>query len=161
MQFDKTTKAVLLIQVIVNFAVTCAEYHQEQQLIVELNEYFNFDHNIFLFDSSADFNLFMSTTNGPCTPQSVYVYQSNDTGNVMGLEILTEISGKNIFLIVVPGTAEFQSIANLLSEVRRIQQIRIQVQMKIGIFFPQRANCKDLRALFQYYHTFLQPHQPK
>lgn len=161
MQFDKITKTVLLIQVIVNSALTYAEYHQEQKLIVELNEYFKFDHNIFLFDSSVDFNSFMSSTNdlpGPCTPQSLYVYQSNGTGNVVGLEILTEITSKNIFLIVVPGTAEFPSITNLLSEVRRIQQIRIQVLMKIGIFFPQRANDKDLRALFQWSWRNTIPH---
>lgn len=74
--------------------------YQELKLISDLNNYFNFDHNIFLLDSSADKIRFITST--PQTPQSLYDFNNdNFTSN---LELLTEIKSKNtLTIIVVPG----------------------------------------------------------
>lgn len=143
--------SVVLI-IIINLTVTCAEYFpefHELKLISRLNNFFDFDHNIFLFDSSADVDRFMNTSGGPVvgysTPQSLYVFKN---GNANELESLKEIGSKNAFVIVVPGSAKFDSNFNLLTRVKEIQLLKLD--MKIGIFFQHTALSEDLRELFEW-----------
>lgn len=98
---------------------TCAEY--QSQLIRKLNHFFDFDHNIFLFESSADIGRFIDTTRGSghSTPQSVYVFKS-DNDKITGLDSLKEIWSKNTFIIVVLGSANFEGNFNLLTRVRQM-----------------------------------------
>src|ERR1700761_210545 len=109
--------------------------HQELKLIRDLNDFFNFDHNILLLDSSIDTTCFVD---GESTPKSLYVFESaND--NVTGLESLTEITSKNTFMVVVTGSSKLDN--NLMNLVEEIQ--KLQIDMKIGVFFANFASQKD------------------
>lgn len=97
------------IECIINLLpIICAD-NQEFGLIDKLNNFFNFDHNLFLLDSSADIDCFVKTTREmEFTPQSLYVFKSDDE-SITGLESLKEVTSKNAFLIVVPGSVHFEN----------------------------------------------------
>ncbi len=118
---------------------------QEVQLIDGLNNFFNFDHNIILVDTSIDINQFIS--NGKY-PKSLYCFNST-SNNISVLQSLTEIRTKNNFMIVVPGSFQaFSRNTNLLNRINEIQ--RLDINMKIGMFFPQYAAMEDLQKLFKW-----------
>lgn len=118
---------------------------QEVQLINGLNNFFNFDHNIFLVETSKDINQFIS--NGKY-PKSLYFFDST-SNNISVLQGLTEIRSKNNFMIVVPGSFQaFSRNINLLNRINEIQ--RLDINMKIGMFFPQYAAMEDLQKLFEW-----------
>lgn len=95
------TGIVIIISSLCIVCVVC----QELKLISELNNFFNFDHNIFLFDASAHLNRFITTEiHGTFTPQTLYVLESVD-GNITGLDSLTEVKSKNTFMVVVHNSA--------------------------------------------------------
>lgn len=138
--------SVVLIT-IVSLSITCAEYH-EQKLISGLNNFFNFDHNIHLFDSSVDIDRFINTRgSGNLTPQSLYVFKSADDNITDSVNIQKTMS-KNTFVIVVPGSVNFELNLYLLTRLKEIQ--RLQINLKIGIFFPQIASSEDLQDLFKW-----------
>lgn len=113
--------------------------HQEMRLITELNNFFDFDHNIFLLDSTiVDPNLLINTTD--FTPKSVFV---GDGDNVSA--ILKIVISKRTFLVVAP-TTEFARNLEILHKVKKIQTF--QKDIKIGIFFRQFASNEYLEALF-------------
>lgn len=80
--------------------IACSEKNHQLDLINQLNDYFNFDQNIFLFDSSTEMDLFINTTrqSSSFTPQSIHTI---DSDNITGLTSLEGISSKNTFLIIV------------------------------------------------------------
>lgn len=90
--------------------------YQEVKLINELNSFFNFDHNIFLIDSSVDLNCYVSREE--VTSRSLYLFKSVDE-NIAGLESLTNITSKNAFMIVVPGSPTFDHNFNLLKRINK------------------------------------------
>lgn len=116
--------------------------HQETKLIGQLDNFFNFDHYILLMNPSADINRFIRTE---WTPQSLFVLRNNDD-NVTELEILERTNSKNTFVVVVPGSGNFESIFDLLRRIKKIQQF----QVKIGIFFQEFVSIDDLRKLFEW-----------
>jgi len=136
-------KIVFLSRLVYLLPIISAEC-QETKLISDLNNYFGFDHNIFLVDSSADLNRFINNTQPQLTyiPQSVYVYKSVDRIT------LTKIQGKNPFLIVVPEHSIFNSNMELFIRVREIQ--RGKLDMKIGVFFLEVTTAADLQLFFQW-----------
>ncbi len=117
---------------------------QEASLICDLNNYFKFDHNVLLLDSSAVTDHFIGCGS---SPKSVYVFESAN-GNVTGLESLREIKSKNTFTIVVPGSSTFEENLNLLKKVRRIH--RLDKDMKLGLFFQYFTSLDELRTHFQW-----------
>lgn len=119
--------------------------YQEVKLISELNKIFNFDHNVFLLDSSVNTNRFIDTRE--VIPRSLYVFQNVD-GKITGLESVTNITSKNTFMIVVPEGANFDNNLNLFQQIKKIQ--KLQINMKIGIFFPHFASVDDLKTLFEW-----------
>lgn len=123
----------------------------EQKLIIRLNEFFGFDHNIYLFHSSIDINRFIHWTEKwhSTTPQSVYVFH-NTNDNVTGLESIKKIRSKNTFLIVVPECGGFKCNINLLKQLKNIQYM--QVSMKIGFFYntDTAPGSEDLDQLFKW-----------
>lgn len=123
--------------------------NHEMKLIDQLNNHFNFDHNIFLFELSIDTNRFIDTsgTSSSLTPKSVYKFSSGSQG-VPELINLEKIGSKNALMIVVPGSVKLDKNLNLLSHVKRIQLL--QLNMKIGIFYPQIAFNDDLHDLFKW-----------
>lgn len=121
----------------------------EQILINELNTFFDLDHNIFFLHASVDVNRFIATTKqqGKFTPQSVYTF-SNIIGNVTGLEALSRARSNNELLVLVPEASDFNENLNLLMRVKQIQ--RLNLNLKIGIFFSHLTDDGDLMKLFEW-----------
>lgn len=131
---------------IVNLLSIVRPEYQEIELISKLNSYFNVDHNIFLLDSSTNINGFINTkAQQEYTPQSLYVFKIG-ADNITGFHTLKEINSKNSFMIVVSESANFDINVNLLTQIKRIQ--RLKINMKIGMFFSKTASIDDLHKLF-------------
>lgn len=127
--------------------IICGEY-QEQQLISELNKFFNFDHNILFLDTTVDINRFIYTkVRRKFTPTSLYTFEIVD-GNITGMVNLTKINSKNTFLIVSPNGSNYERNLNLLTKIKKIQ--RLQLKMKIGLFFQEIVSSEDLRKIFEW-----------
>lgn len=141
------------IATIINLLSIILPEYQEAFLINELNNFYNFKHNIFWVDSSADLSRFINNTNQlKYTPQSVYVFQTVDD-NITGLYDITKItSNSNIFFIVVAKSANFESNSNLLARIKKMQ--RLQINLKIGVFFSTTASSTDLQKLFKWCWTY-------
>lgn len=121
--------------------------HNEMKLIDQLNNLFNFDHNIFLFDSSINIDRFMKPME-VMIPQSVFVFE-NRNGNSTGLENFGWITSKNTFLILVTGRTTPVIDLSLLNQLKNMHRLRIN--MKIGIFFSnQNVDSENLRNLFKW-----------
>lgn len=134
---------------------TQAPQYQELIQINQLNDFFGFDHNIFLLDVSTDHSRYIATSTN-CgvkycnyTPQSVYIFNSSPNKNITKMETFDEITSKNTFLIVVAGSSEFESNLNLLDQVKKIRDLN--VDMKIGVFYAQSLASTDIiEKLFQW-----------
>lgn len=125
--------------------VNGAEFH-EQKLIDVLNNFFDFDHNIFLFHSTVDTGRFINTRHSATkTPQSVYVYRSVSNDDNIQSNVLSNISSKNTFLVVAPGrsVSNFDSIRNLLQRVKASIR-RLRLWIKIGIFLSHQVDARNL-----------------
>ncbi len=123
--------------------------YAEHKLISQLNTFFQIDYNIFLFDSSANINRFINTESQPqYSPQSLHVFKNVD-GNITGirLEVFNKTRNKNEFLIVVSPYSNFESNLNLLTQVKDIQSLRLN--LKIGLFFANFGSA-NLRQLFDW-----------
>lgn len=127
----------------INLLLIMFSEYQEVTLIRGLNDFFVFDHNIFLFHSSVDRDRFITSRIKFQTPQSVYAF---DSENISGLENVSDIKSKNTFMIVVPGSSG--STGSFLRYVREIQKRKIE--MKIGIFFTKFVSTTNLVKLFQW-----------
>lgn len=141
--------SVLHLTIVFCLAFICAE-HQEQQLISKLNEFFKFDHNIFCWDKSVDINRLIDTKGqNPFTPTSLFSFENID-GNITGtgIENLRKIYSKNTFVIVALHHTSLESNYNLLTLIKKIQQL--QLKMKIGMFFQHPASTEDLQKLFEW-----------
>lgn len=120
--------------------------NQELVFIGRLNRAFSFDHNIFLLHSFADVNRFVSSTNQVHnTPQCLFRFDDNITA----LEVFQNRTAKNELLIVVPdGWTNFDSNLNVMSMVKKIQ--RLNINLKIGMFFAHMLSDDDLEELFKW-----------
>lgn len=128
--------------------ISCDAY-QEGKLIRQLNNHFNFDHNIFLLNTSADVNRFVDPTcNREFTPQSWYDVSGNTDDHLTELASLTNATSTNPFVIVVPESSKFANNLDLLNRMKRIQRVRLD--MKFGVFFRQTASTEDVRELFEW-----------
>lgn len=130
-------RRVLIIVVMVRI-IWCSNHGIE--LISRLNNFFTFDHNIFLLDSSVDIQLFISPNLQ--APQTIYVLKIadiNNTGNSI------EISTKNTFTVVGLPSSSFDRNLFFLDHFKTILQ---QFNMKIGFFFSELASINDLKTLF-------------
>lgn len=119
----------------------------ELQLISKLNDFFNFDHNIFiLLHSTTDGGRFFNTNGsiGRTTPQSVFVIEG-ENGDVIGLE---NVQSKNSLVIVVPGCNTPDWLGRVNAIQNRIKQQYHRAQMKIGVFTRTNTSKEELLALF-------------
>lgn len=139
----------IILLVVSLLLTTCAE-QQEVVLINKLNNFFNFDHNIFLMDSSSDINRFINTKQhwSTLTPQTLLVFQNVDK-NITGLEMLKEIKSKRTFLIVVIEDLYFDKKLDLLARIKDIQRFKIDI--KIGIFSLRIVQSDDLHQSFEWF----------
>lgn len=134
---------------------TVRPQYQELELISQLNNFFIFDHNVFLLDSSTDFDRYIltksiglnSTTNDGYkdTPKSIYIFQVLEN-NITGLENLVEIKSKNTFLIIALGSSNFERNLQFLTQVKLIK--RLNINMKIGMFFSDISSSDNVQQLF-------------
>lgn len=120
-------------------------HHQESTLIDHLNNFFNFDHNVFLLEESVDINRYLNER--LTVPQSVYVVK-NDI-DVTGIENLKKLSSKNAFLIVAPVSVTFDENLKMLTQVKKIQ--RLKKNLKIGVFFPESLSTENLEKFFKWH----------
>lgn len=133
------------ITTIINLLSVIRLEYQEQVLISELNNFFNFDHNIFLVDSSANIDRFINNAETiKYTPQNVYIFKKVGE-NITGLYSLSNIKSKNAFLIVVPDSSNVESNFNVIRKVQRLQ-----INLKIGVFFSHTISTEDLKKLFEW-----------
>lgn len=124
------------------------EYH-EQKLIQNLNNYYDFDHNIYLFDSTTDMNRYIDTTGTLSeTPRSLFSFKNTDDGSLIGLEKLSGITSKTTLFVVIPGRGEMEKNLKLFSRVKEIQ--RLQLDMKIVVFLPPFVSTDDVSDLLRW-----------
>ncbi len=71
--------------------------NREVNLIHAMNNFFNFDHNLFFLDQLVDINRFISTKwhDDNNTPRSIHVFDG-DGGNISSSASVVKISSKNI-----------------------------------------------------------------
>lgn len=120
--------------------------NHELSLIQKINNFFNFDHNVYLLDQSADMNRFITHDS---TPRSIHVFDGSDNNYMTGSKIAIKIaSKKHTFMIVARQNSIFRENLNLFIRVKDIQ--RQHVNMKIGIFFTHTATKEDLQKLFEW-----------
>lgn len=133
MRFNLVT--VVIITTFVH--LISGRHNSEMKLVSQLSDHFNFDHHIFLLDPSIDADRFVNKTN--VTPRTLLSLSRND---------LTTIRDKNAFTIVVPSERSTDIDGNFthLEQMKNIQ--RLQVNMKIGIFFLKFTPIENLRKLF-------------
>lgn len=115
---------------------------QEARLIDELNKCCNFDHNIFLADSSVDIAYLVGHGT---QPRSLFIY-GNANGSIKHLERLAIVESKNPFMIVVPVSSSLRENLELLTKIKKVQ--RRTTNMKIGIFFPTNTTMNNIRDHF-------------
>lgn len=135
------------------------QQQQEQILISKLNRFFNFDHNVFILDSSSveisDRFINTNRLQMDSTPQTLFVVNNGVNGHIDGLKHFTKIqNSKNALVVLIPDrTVEWQSIVNQINRIIEIQSSpsmgRLHWNKKIGIFFQQFVGENDLRHLFQ------------
>lgn len=113
-------------------------FTQEAILIDELNNCFNFDHNVFLVHTSADVDRFVRHGS---QPKSLFIFKS-----VSDLESLQEVRSKNTLLIIVPESSSFDKNLDLLKKIRNID--RISTNLKTGVFFQTATSIKDIARQF-------------
>lgn len=135
-----------VVRIINLLPIIICEY-QQLTLINRLNEFLNFDHNVFLLENSAtvEINCFMKNYKSAdeYTPQSHYIFGSADD-NITGWA--SHIESKNTLMIVVFDTFDFDSNINLLNKIHRVGSINI----KFGVFFLQIISNENLLKLFKW-----------
>lgn len=132
-----------VIWTIIDLLTTLRPHCKEFEFINQLNNFFNFDHNIFLLHSSINIDRFVCTSG--VAPQSLFVYDEI-ADNTTGFEMLGEIPSKNKLLIIAPESSYFDSNLNLLTFVKSIQ---FKTNLKIGLFFSYIAS-DDLQKIFEW-----------
>lgn len=138
-----------VISTIINTLLIISRQYQEAEILRQLNDFFKFDHNIFLLDSSVEvdnFIPFYTELQSEYTPQSIYFFKSVDD-NSLSLETVNKIKSKNTFLIVVPDNSSIKNNLKLMTLVKEIRQLKIN--MKIGVFFSHSVLTDNLHELFE------------
>ncbi len=140
------------VTTIVHLLSTIRPEAESQELILlgELNSAFNFDHNMLLLHSSVNINRFVNETKLlDSTTHSLHIFENFDDHNhEKYLENFRYVRGKNELLIVVTDNSSFKGTLRLLTFVKKIQLLNVNV--KIGIFFSQIVSNDDLRNFFNW-----------
>lgn len=124
-----------LIPLIINLLSAVVQCQQKQRhevnLIRRLNDFFAFDHNIFLLDRTLDPDRFVASAFAydKIIPQSVYIVEDDSENNNTETTYVKKITSMNTLLIV--GVDDFRNDSKVLAEVKKIQNSNV----KIGVFF--------------------------
>lgn len=122
---------------------------EEAKLIDDLNNCFNFDHNVVLGNRLTDISNYVRNED---QPRSLFKFV-NSNGRFVGLESLQVIKTKNAFMIVAPESSNFQMNINLLKQIKNAKSY--DRNMKIGIFFQTETSMDDVRSHFQWFRDHL------
>lgn len=138
------TRVVIIVSLL---HIICCE-NLELKLISELNNFFDFDHNVFLVESSANISRFISSgRQNELATRTVYVFKEI-VENITELKSLMELTSKNTFTIVALDGSSFDRNIEFFDQLKTIQ--RLQINMKIGFFLPKFATMDDLGKLFKW-----------
>lgn len=156
----------VLLPVIINLfyaAVQCQlEQYLEINLVNRLNDYYCFDHNIFLLDRALDPDRYVAASpsgshRGKFTPQSVYTFTGDDDvgsrNNYTEMNYVKNVTiGKNPLLIVAVANLNFGNDSKILAEVKRIRNMQIISNLKIGIFVARNVvtSTDHIERLFRW-----------
>lgn len=141
-----TTK-YMVVPIIINLlwtGVRCQHHEDlEVKLINRLNDFFHFDHNIFLLVSLTDRNRCISVKDINITPQTVYIFDQNSVNTNNGTQLVTlkSIVSKNTFVIVVGDALKLTQNEQLLHQMLTIRQLDAHV--KFGLFLGRNATSLD------------------
>lgn len=119
--------------------VLCHQHHDSLDLINRLNDFYRFDHLIFLTDSSIHLNRWIPFDSGTqFTPQSIYTSDglSKQTAN-------STLTSRNTFLVAVVDELSFDNESTLLTQIKEIRSPI--VNLKVGVFFVR--NITSLRVI--------------
>lgn len=124
--------------------------YPEVKLITKLNNFFDFDHNVFLLETSTNINRFVGIQNveESTTPRSVCVFNTTIGSEITGMETRQEISSKNTFMIVALKSSEFEINLKFLTRIKAIQALHFG--LKIGVFLSDSASSEDIRKIFEW-----------
>ncbi len=122
---------ILTMLKLLSATVWCEDFFREVVIINRLNDFFNFDHNIFFLDNLIDQRRYIPANrynNSSFPPQTVYIFHHNR--NKTQLPIL--VNSKNTFLIIVVADSfKFGNDTQLLDQVKAIRRLNV----KIGVSF--------------------------
>lgn len=121
--------------ILINLFTIAYSEHPTLALIHQLNNLFSFDYNVFVLESSVDFNQFIKTPNATTkhhehehVPQTIYTLESVN-GDIKGLEEIQSIESGNTFMIIALNSSIFEV------SFKQIQQIQYRIDtIKIGLF---------------------------
>lgn len=138
-------KLVISVVVVVLLLPGFSFESQELTIISKLNDIFNFDHNVFLLESSSNFVTSFMRTNSVTRPipQTLYVVNFNNSDS----KLQTDRTSKNTFLIVgLKDSYLIDKNAPLLDILMKMQ--RQETNIKIGFFIEHWSSIDDLTKLF-------------
>lgn len=144
---------ILFLINVVSSSVQLQHHHQRELMLIDrLNNFFKFDHNIFLIDSSTDAEQFMQPINQQAiVPITSYRFKTSVDRGIDGLDRLTRIDSKNPLVIVVIESGVLEGTASSSLQDRFLKIHRLQRNMKIGIFISQNFAANDiLQHLFRW-----------
>lgn len=142
------------ISTVISLLWTVSPQSPEHVLINQLNHYHKFDQNVFLLDDSVDLNRFINVSHASTiqllefTPQCLYFFE-NVYNNKRALETFTVTKSKNTLLIVSPGNTNFNGSLMLLTTIKGIQ--RLNIDMKIGVIFSDIVLTEDLIQFLEWF----------
>lgn len=121
----------------------------EVELIDRLNDFYNFDHNLFFLDDKTDSSRYISSKTATSLPKTIYVFDDSylESSKVTLLEHRPATTSKNNFLIVVARDLQLGIMSRLLMRIVEICQLEKNV--KIGLFFTN-ASIDSVEKLLQW-----------
>lgn len=134
--------------IILNVLSSVQPQYTDTILIHRLNNFFDFDHNIFIIDSSAEVCHFVESSNHN-VPKTLFLFETlAELSGVKTFGKLKEIKSKNSLLIVVIESDAVYHDSNF--QIRFIKICRLQRNMKILFFISRQfATVDDLHGLFR------------
>ncbi len=139
---------------ILKFLPVWCQYTYEVNLIKQLNDFFDFDHNIFFLDHYTDHNRYIPTSNlcnGKFTAQTIFIFEHNAVANCSASQLLTfkTRNSKKTFLVVVTKSLKFENNTQLWAYVKAVRELDGTV--KIGVFFTGNITSTDtIKQLFRW-----------
>lgn len=117
----------------------CHKYQDSQNLINRLNDFYRFDHVIFLAHSSVDVNRWIPLNSATqFTPQTIYT-----SGGLSDQTAQYTRTSRNTFLVVVCDALSSPNDAvKLLTQIGKIRSPNIN--LKMGMFFCRNVTSVDL-----------------